>query len=43
MAALRYLLTGVSQKLDLVRWTRRPLQDLSPVELPYHGYGSPRR
>jgi len=43
MAALRYLLTGVSQKLDLVRWNRRPVMDLPGAEPTYHGYGSPRR
>ena len=29
--------------VDWMRRFYRPLQDLSPVELPYHGYGSPRR
>lgn len=43
MAALRYLLTGVSRKLDLVRWNRRPIHDLPVAPLTYHGYGSPLR
>ncbi len=43
MAALRYLLTGMSHKLDLVRWDRRPVMDLPRAELTYHGYGSPKR
>lgn len=43
MAALRYLLTGVSRKLDLVRWNRRPIHELPVAPLTYHGYGSPKR
>ncbi len=43
MAALRYLLTGVYRKLDLVRWSRRPVVDLPAPAPTYHGYGTPTR